>query len=66
LTEDGHRLFPEFITDNYLNVLVQDKLCQLFIAHTNSNENPTALRQRIFEDSGATNVKDAKRIPATE
>lgn len=66
LTEDGHRLFPEFITDNYLNVLVQDKLCQLFIAHTNSNENPTALRQRVFEDSGATNAKDAKRIPATE
>ena len=66
LTEDGHRLFPEFITDNYLNVLIQDKLCQYFIDYTNSTENATALRQRIFEDSGVTNAKDAKRIPASE
>lgn len=68
-----HRLFPEFISSNYLNVVIQNEICKAYLESINklpklSSEQDLAvntLRREIFEDL-PTNKRDAKLRSAKE
>lgn len=70
LVVDGKRLFPEFITDNYLNVLIQNAICKESLIRS-GNANPSSdeinnLRKNIFDDTLSASANDAKLKTAKE
>jgi hypothetical protein len=68
-----HRLFPEYITANYLNVVIQNEICKEYLKSKNKLSSlqseqeiaVNALRHSIFEDL-PTNKQDAKLKSAKE
>lgn len=68
-----HRLFPEYITANYLNVVIQNEICKEYLKSQNKLSSlqseqeiaVNALRRSIFEDL-PTNKQDAKLKSAKE
>lgn len=69
----AHRLFPEFISNNYLNVIIQNDICEHFLKNTDKwsqskREQEIAintLRREVFEDL-PTDKRDAKLRSAEE
>lgn len=69
----AHRLFPEFISNNYLNVIIQNEICKHYLQNTDKwsdvkSEQEIAintLRRKIFEDL-PTDKRDAKLLTAAE
>ena len=69
----AHRLFPEFISNNYLNVIIQNEICKHYLQNTDKwsdvkSEQEIAintLRRKIFEDL-PIDKRDAKLLTAAE
>lgn len=69
LTIEGKRLFPEYITDNYLNVLIQNSICEYFLKTQGgeyNNHTIDDLRRSVFDDTLKIDAKDAKLKSAKE
>jgi hypothetical protein len=64
VTEDGEekRLFPEFVTNNYLNTLIQNSICAQYLSDIGLNNSRAAvdgLRRRVFENTIGGNDANA-------
>lgn len=69
LTINEKRLFPEYITDNYLNVLIQNSICEYFLKSQGTEYDHYSidnLRRSVFDETLKINAKDAKLKSAKE
>lgn len=69
LTIEGKRLFPEYITNNYLNVLIQNYICEYFLHSTKEDytrEDIDKLRREVFDNTLPDKAADAKLKTASE